>query len=242
MDTKTGMVYAVAWLSSHVGRFSALELPHDVRQLARLITRQRNQGVYHLTEAFYRRALRDYTAQFYNDKISRDDFIDKFTELIEGQFRRAWNQGMRENGLAPERDMKPIYEAEIENRILKEYDFVEPFINDVDRASNDGTPPVSAFDARIDLWAARYNEVVDYARHVTAQQDDLEEWQLGETEQHCKTCAALNGITATIAEWDASGYRPQNAPNELLECGGWRCDCRRQPSDGPATPGGIPKA
>lgn len=63
-----------------------------------------------------------------------------------------------------------------------------------------------------------------------------ETWHLGSTEQHCATCAGLDGITLTIAEWNELGLDPRGPD---LNCGGWRCDCSRTadglPSDGIAT-------
>lgn len=36
----------------------------------------------------------------------------------------------------------------------------------------------------------------------------------------------LNGIVAYAREWNEYGIHPQSPPNDLLECGGWRCQCR----------------
>jgi hypothetical protein len=34
---------------------------------------------------------------------------------------------------------------------------------------------------------------------------------------------------------------PQNAPNDSLECGGWKCDCSLTPTDARRTPGAYGK-
>jgi hypothetical protein len=62
-------------------------------------------------------------------------------------------------------------------------------------------------------------------------------WKLGKTEDHCLTCSYLDGLVAYAAEWDESGYHPQGAPNEQLQCGGWQCDCSLEPTDSPRTRG-----
>jgi cytochrome c len=100
--------------------------------------------------------------------------------------------------------------------------------------------PIQPLLDRVSLWANRYNEIVNLAM-ITCRPNDRFAWRLGATEQHCTTCAALNGVVATGAQWEASGYHPQNAPNAMLECGGWRCDCRMEYTEDKLTEGGIPR-
>ena len=65
-------------------------------------------------------------------------------------------------------------------------------------------------------------------------------WVYGETE-HCETCRQLNGIVARATEWQRIGVRPQNAPNGLLDCGGWNCQCAINPTTQRRTPGAYDK-
>lgn len=48
-------------------------------------------------------------------------------------------------------------------------------------------------------------------------------WELGNTEEHCTDCLALNGQVKTSSEWLSAGIAPQSPD---LECGGWLCDCK----------------
>lgn len=99
----------------------------------------------------------------------------------------------------------------------------------------------SKLDGRLALWVFGLAAVYDLGKN---KQPDVkvvngevveytETWHLGNTEQHCKTCFALNGVTLTPGEWDRLGLVPRSPD---LECGGWRCDCRKTadglPSDG----------
>ena len=59
--------------------------------------------------------------------------------------------------------------------------------------------------------------------------------EMGATEEHCATCAALDGLVAYAVDWERSGVKPQNPPNGALECGGWRCDCSLVPTKERAT-------
>ena len=65
---------------------------------------------------------------------------------------------------------------------------------------------------------------------LTADGKQRMKWELGETEEHCETCAALNGIVAFAREWETLGVHPQDAPNNKLECGGWQCGCTLTPT------------
>jgi len=190
------------------------------------------------TVVYYTRALRRAVVQFYNREIDAIAFIGEMIRLIDEQMRRAWNEGMRANDLDPKRDMKPEWEAILESVIDGEYNRVLTFAEDIER-SQGGAGPIEPLLARVDLWVNRYNETVNLAI-ITTRPNDHFIWRLGATEEHCSTCARLNGVVATAAEWQASGVRPQHPPNPYLECGGWRCDCRYQYTEEPVTRGGIP--
>ena len=51
-------------------------------------------------------------------------------------------------------------------------------------------------------------------------------WELGATEEHCDTCAGLNGKVHPMSWYLQNDYIPQQAGSATLDCGGWRCDCR----------------
>lgn len=56
-------------------------------------------------------------------------------------------------------------------------------------------------------------------------------WRLGNTIHHCSDCATLDGQIHTAEEWRLAGIAPQSPD---LECGGWNCDCRLDPTDEPS--------
>ncbi|MBU2249816.1 MAG: hypothetical protein KKD77_23920 [Gammaproteobacteria bacterium] len=182
------------------------------------------------TEAYYTRVLARGVRDVYNGKASADDLLNTMIRLLDEQLRRAWNEGMRQNGLDPKTDMTDEWEQILQDIISNEFNYVEQFIADVVEARDNGQP-IEPLLTRVDLWASRYNEVVNRAILETAGEKDKLEWVLGRTEEHCVTCAALAGTVATAQEWATSGFRPQNPPNPMLECQGWRCDCELVPTD-----------
>ena len=191
------------------------------------------------TQAYYQRALWDWTQRFYNNKVDVSAFLDKFIGLVEDQLRRAWNEGMRNVGLDPARDMLPLYQAHLQKIIDAEFNQVLDFAGAIEKARQEGKP-VEPLRARVQLWSNRYQNVVNEAMAV-CKPGERYEWVYGDTKKHCSSCARLAGTVATGDMWRMSGVMPQNPPNAKLECGGWRCRCRLVRTDRPLSEMGIPQ-
>lgn len=158
------------------------------------------------------------------------EFVDILGALIRGQIRQAYNTAYAEAGFSA--TLPDWLQADMESMQIEQasFDFIYSFYKDIIDARVDGAPLQPLLD-RVPMWANRYNDALARARvTIGAQLGGRLQWVYGDTE-HCTTCQALNGIVAFASEWDLSGYRPQNAPNELLECGGWRCQCELVPTD-----------
>lgn len=163
------------------------------------------------------------------------EFIDVMANLISGQLTQAFEQAWKDEGTE---DAMPDYlTSAAEDLILGQYDYVDQLYRDIVDARVDETG-VDALLARAPLWANRWNEAYNQAVGlIMAETGGRLKWVLGETEQHCASCAALNGIVALASEWEALGVRPQSAPNGKLECGGWQCDCSLEATDQRRSPG-----
>ena len=157
-------------------------------------------------------------------------FIDTMANIISGQLTQAYRQAFEDEGFTDA--FLPDYLTEsLEAMILNQYDFVDQYYRDIVDAVVDRTP-VAPLLARAQLWAQRWTEAYNEAvRLITLNNGGNLEWELGETEEHCPECSAFNGIVARASEWEALGIRPQNAPNNKLTCGGWKCDCSLKPTD-----------
>jgi hypothetical protein len=192
------------------------------------------------TEAHYLRVLQRGVRDLYNRKIDENGLLDVMIRLLDEQLRKAWNEGMRINGLNPQTDMTDEWEQQLQVIITQEFDYVGKFISEIVIARENGDP-MDPFIQRAELWANRYNEVVNAAVLATAEPKDKLEWVLGETEEHCETCAALDGIVASAKDWQASGFHPQEPPNPMLICQGWHCQCELRPTDKRRTWGALAK-
>jgi hypothetical protein len=150
--------------------------------------------------------------------------------LISGQLTQAYQQAYEDEGFT-DFFLPDFLQTSLDDMILNQYDFVDQYYRDIIDARVDQTS-VTPLLVRAQLWAQRWTEAYNQARHlITLEYGGNEEWTLGATEEHCPECAALNGIVARASEWEMLGVRPQHAPNDKLTCGGWRCDCERKPTD-----------
>lgn len=180
--------------------------------------------IIHLTYEHYSRQISSAVSDLWGGKLTRDQFTSQMADLIFAQLTRAWRQGMRENGLDPDTEMLPEWQDILDGRISSEYNFVDGFADAIVAVQRD-EDALQGLLARGDLWANRYNDVYNESKLITGEGTTKFEWVLGATEEHCLTCQALNGIVAFAREWEQSRFKPQDPPNDLLSCGGWRCDC-----------------
>ena len=192
------------------------------------------------TYGFFLRSLSASVRALWAGRIEQGEFVDGLADLLEQQMRRAWNEGMRDNGLNPQKDMTDEWEAIFQELVAEQFGYVDAYATAIVEGRETEGATVDQFISRAEMWANNYTSTVNTSRIVTAAKDARYTWRLGQTEKHCETCAALNGVVALASAWDelrASGIEPQG---DKLICGGWNCDCELVITDEALTPGGIP--
>ena len=153
------------------------------------------------------------------------EFVDMMGSLIAGQMRNAFQTAMYDEFETV--DLPPYLQNALDAFTVRmaDFDFIYQYYKDIIDARVDGTL-IDPLIARASLWANRWNDAYSEAlRAIGIENGSRMVWILGGTEEHCTQCAALNGLVAFAKEWEASGFHPQGAPNPMLECGGWQCDC-----------------
>ena len=156
------------------------------------------------------------------------EFVDIMKNLILGQISQAFETAWTDDGneLPPPEYLRDASQEMVRGQWIYVPDFYKAIVD----ARIDKTP-IDPLLARAELWANQYNGAYNEGiRLIALNTGGKLAWRLGKTEEHCETCYQLNGIIAYATEWDTSGAKPQNAPNPLLECGGWRCDCSLEPT------------
>src|SRR3990167_6350829 len=230
MQARTHLAYAitraVVKLAGDMARMGA-EIPTEI-------------GI--KTTAYYARVLERNTRDLYNGAMAEAAFVDALLDLIDAQLTRAWDEGMRENGLDPKEDMIDEWAEVLEEKKLSELDYVDDFAAEIVQAAKDdkesGSNSLPGLLARADMWANRYTDIVNLAIVTTAGGKDRSVWQFGDTE-HCNTCFALNGIVAFASEWLLAAVQPQSPQNDALDCGGWHCQCTLSTTDQRRTRGAF---
>lgn len=184
------------------------------------------------------RRITSLVRSLYNETITAPQFVDSMAALISRQITLAYRAAWKDEGTG---GAMPDYLATAsEDAILYQFDFVDKFARDIVDARID-EKPIDGLLARVPLWANRYDESYNAAMLLISEQSGGKlVWVYGDTD-HCETCMGLNGIVAYASEWSEAGVQPQNAPNDSLECGGWRCQCRLEPTTARRTPKAIDK-
>lgn len=214
-------------------RAAMRSVPDVIPYLSPRVRRILSEPTPYKTYEFFLSAIEGLVNSLYNGFIG-GEFIDVFANLISGQLTDAYSRAWVDDGNMG--DLPPYLMESLEGTILNQYTFVDQYYRDIIDARVDGTPIKPMLD-RAELWAQRWNESYEMARHlITIENGGKEVWIIDPSKENCTICAALNGIVAYAREWDELNVHPRNAPNPILAkerggCGGWKCGCERKPTD-----------
>lgn len=186
----------------------------------------------------YRANLRSVTRGYWSGVLDLNQFYDQMRATMNTRLQQAWDEGAAECGIRPD-EYTPEEQIALANGIANELNQLPGLALRVDQNSKVNKGKLTPLLDRVSsLWLDRYNDFKNRARLMACKDQKLE-WIYGDTE-HCTTCAALNGKVKRGSFWQTSGYQPQNPPNSALECGGWRCQCRLEPTDRAISKGPLP--
>src|SRR5512139_1159153 len=176
----------------------------------------------------YAKRIRGAVQGLWSGALTRGDFMQVMSVIIMDGLEFAFAEGAKECGITPDDftddEMRAI------NRIVDgETDQLDDFADYIiDHNKKSGSKLQALLDTRIPMWQLRYMDIVNQGK-VMACADKKFKWVLGPTE-HCATCAKLAGLVHRGSQW-RDYVMPQNPQNDLLECGGWRCQCELQMTD-----------
>lgn len=143
----------------------------------------------------------------------------------------AYLEGMREGGIEnPEEHLEDEDREIVEGWLAEQLQHVNGYAKAVLAATllvglEREHARDSIFGDRLPLWI-RSMESLAGRGFASARANELGEWVLGATEEHCSTCLRLSsGAPHRLSWYIKRGYIPQEPGSPTLECGGWRCDC-----------------
>lgn len=171
-----------------------------------------------------------------NGNMSRGELRLQFTELLKDAGPQVYWEGMREGGIEqPLEEQDEKDEQTIDDWVEGQSEFVTGFASDAaEVAKLAGDERTAARDAmldRVDIWVQSLRTLGGLG-YASAKENAMGTWVLGATEEHCSTCASLDGQRHRMKWWVSKGYIPQEPGSETLECNGYRCLCYIEDDDG----------
>ena len=187
-------------------------------------------------QATYQMSIRNAVRGLWTGAFDRGQFLNLMGLAIDEGLAAAFAEGAKACGITPEEftdtELQALREAQAQEEMQ-----VLPFAEDIMANSRANGGRLGPLLQRAEMWILRYKDLVNRGRTLACS-DGKFKWELGPTE-HCRTCAALSGQVRRGSFWQ-SHVLPQNAPNPLLECKGYRCACELVATEEPVTRGRLP--
>lgn len=189
------------------------------------------------TQDFFEGTVDRLIRDLYYGYIDGANFSEIMFHLLQGQIGDAYQTAWEEDGNTTE--LPDYLVSARDEAVMYQFGFVDAFKDEIIAAAVDEAP-VDQFISRAALWANNWDSEYNRAKQLIASENGGKlVWVEGDTADKCETCLALDGIVAYASEWEEAGVRPQNAPNDRLLCGGWRCGCSLQPTSDRKTPNAL---
>lgn len=186
----------------------------------------------------FQRNLRAQVRLRWNDLRTDDQFIIGINNAIDRGFRQAWRAGAAECGVKMN-ELTPAERQALEQKIFDQFPYITTLGAFVAANTRAEGGKLATLYGRLNLWTARYQEVVNQAKAMACKDKKLM-WTLGAAE-HCPSCLKLAGKVKRGSFWTEQGILPRQAGAGYLECGGFNCQCTLVPTDAPITPGPLPR-
>jgi len=174
--------------------------------------------------------------------IDADQFYETMSVAINRRMPEAFLEGTSQCGVESENDWNNDEWITIGLIVQEELKHLTDVSLWIMENSQDQGGKLDTILARAELWVNRYRDTVNEGK-IRACSDMKLEWQLGPTE-HCRYCAALEGVVKRASFWVGHNVQPQKPPNPAMPkpdgCGGWGCECALVETTKPITKGSLP--
>lgn len=185
----------------------------------------------------YRAAIRSAIRGYWSGKISQNQFLNAMVSTINRGLTQAWAAGAKECGVALQ-DLTIEERTALAQFINDQLSFVQKLALDIAKGSKDEKGKLGDIIYRADLWANKW-EVAKANAHAMACKDQPQEFLMGATERHCKTCRGLHQRVYRNSVWVANNAVPPRNPR--FQCGAVsHCSCGLYPTTKPITKGKFP--
>lgn len=162
-----------------------------------------------------------------NRRMSEVDLRRAHKALLRGDIsEEVYKEGMREAGSSnPDDDFDAEDALAVRGWSDNQADYVDGFAKDVWAASGVGADENArdAILARVDTWVDSLRSLGDAGKASILTNIPVT-WKLGETEEHCKTCAQLHGNRHRMKWFTGRDYVPRKN-GAAMDCKGFKCLC-----------------
>lgn len=189
-----------------------------------------------MSEAGLRSAIRAAIRGLWAGEMDAYGFWEAMGAAFRLNLPLAWRAGAAVCGIKPE-EYTPEEQAALTNLINEQYRHMAAFADQIIAGDKAHGGKLATQLARGETWVTTWRTAYAKAQAMACGNRKLE-WMLGDAE-HCSSCLKLAGKVKRANYW-RDHVLPQNPPNDQLECGGWRCQCRLVPTDAPASKGPLP--
>jgi hypothetical protein len=185
----------------------------------------------------FKTRLTSFAVEAFEGKMDKIDLQRAMRALLKQDASEVYIEGMIEGGFESEEDARANMDEPDTSAIKDWYTTQSAFVGEFAKAAvaartaDDRTGAQQSIFNRCDLWAQSLDSLGGLGR-ASAQANKPGTWKLGKTEEHCETCAQLNGQRHRVKWFISRGYLPRQPGSEMLECGGWNCDCSIVSDDG----------
>ena len=204
--------------------------------LAHLETRLTEAGTSD-SAASYKRSLGAAVRGLWTRVFTPDDFFWSMGSSIDRGLTRAWTLGAAEGGLVPA-EFTPEEQSELKRHILSDRMFLQGFERQISGAkSREEKGLLRPHLKRLELWVNHWWTVYALARAMATKNQKMV-WVRGATKTPCVSCVALGGRVYRHSVWLAN-IMPKSRG---LQCKGYRCQCRLEPTTARISPGRFPRS
>lgn len=180
---------------------------------------------YATTKAEFMNALTALVQDGLRDDVSRRRFGIMMRYQLRELGQRAYEDGLALGGVTGE--ITPEDTATILDWLGEQSAYVTSF---ADTVFQEGLTPTETA-ARAEMWANKSLDDIYQQGIRAADENGMYEWIIGQTLEHCETCARLHGQAHRFKEWYKRGLLPKS---NRLACKGFQCSCQLVPTQRPA--------
>ena len=106
---------------------------------------------------------------------------------------------------------------------------------DLTKTAEEKAQSLSVINDRLQMWGESLGSLTVSGRMAAIAKggdDPLITWWYNDGNEHCHTCADLNGKTEKLSWFVLNGYIPRQPGSETLDCHGYRCACHCEDKNG----------